>query len=406
MSVNPVPSLWRHRSFAAFWWSRMFSIIAFQIQAVAIGWQVYALTRDPWDLGMVGLAQFLPILLLTLPGGHVADHHDRRRIMMLGQAAYAGLLAVLAVGSGQHWLDRNGLLVLAFLIGAVRAFEFPAASAMLPSLVPSAQLVPALSLTGSARQAAFIAGPALGGGLYALGAEVTYAVAAGLFLLALAAAALIRPSTPVRPREPVTWATVLAGITYIRGNRVLLGAISLDLFAVLLGGATALLPVYAREILMTGPLGLGLLRAAPAVGALLMSFVLARWPVERHTGRIMFASVALFGAATMVFAVSTVMWLSLASLLVLGAADMVSVVVRSALVQLETPEDMRGRVGAVNWLFIGTSNQLGEFESGVTASWFGASRAVLLGGAGTLLVCALWMRWFPQLLRRDRMGEP
>jgi MFS family permease len=405
MSENPVRSLWRHRSFAAFWWSRMFSIIAFQIQAVAIGWQVYALTRDPWDLGMVGLAQFLPILLLTLPGGHVADHHDRRRIMMLGQAAYAGLLAVLAVGSGQHWLDRNGLLVLAFLIGAVRAFEFPAASAMLPSLVPSAQLVPALSLTGSARQAAFIAGPALGGGLYALGAEATYAVATGLFLLALAAAALIRPSTPARPREPVTWATVLAGISYIRGNRVLLGAISLDLFAVLLGGATALLPVYAREILMTGPLGLGLLRAAPAVGALLMSFALARWPVERNTGRIMFASVALFGVATMVFAVSTVMWLSLASLLALGAADMVSVVVRSALVQLETPEDMRGRVGAVNWLFIGTSNQLGEFESGVTASWFGAARAVLLGGVGTVLVCALWMRWFPQLLHRDRMVE-
>jgi MFS family permease len=405
MSENPVRSLWRHRCFAAFWWSRMFSIIAFQIQAVAIGWQVYALTRDPWDLGMVGLAQFLPILLLTLPGGHVADHHDRRRIMMLGQAAYAGLLAVLAVGSGQQWLDRNGLLVLAFLIGAVRAFEFPAASAMLPSLVPSAQLVPALSLTGSARQAAFIAGPALGGGLYALGAEATYAVATGLFLLALAAAALIRPSTPARPREPVTWATVLAGISYIRGNRVLLGAISLDLFAVLLGGATALLPVYAREILMTGPLGLGLLRAAPAVGALLMSFALARWPVERNTGRIMFASVALFGVATMVFAVSTVMWLSLASLLVLGAADMVSVVVRSALVQLETPEDMRGRVGAVNWLFIGTSNQLGEFESGVTASWFGAARAVLLGGVGTVLVCALWMRWFPQLLHRDRMVE-
>ena len=258
---------------------------------------------------------------------------------------------------------------------------------------------------GSARQTAFILGPALGGGLYVFGPTVTHGVTTLLFLAALVSTSLIRYRQPPREKEPVTWATLFAGITYIRSQPVLLGAISLDLFAVLLGGATALLPVYAREILLTGPMGLGVLRAAPAVGALLMSFWLAKHPVERQVGQVMFAAVAVFGLATVVFAVSTSMTLSVLMLGVLGAADMISVVVRSALVQLETPDAMRGRVGAVNWLFIGTSNQLGEFESGATAAWFGVVPSVVVGGLGTLAVVGLWMRWFPALAKRDRLLE-
>lgn len=404
MSSSPArPSLWRHPSFVAFWCARTLSIIAFQIQTVAIGWQMYALTRDPWDLGMVGLMQFLPMLVLTLPAGQVADRFDRRLITVLSQMLYAVLLALLALLSWQEVMTREIILALAFAVGAVRAFEFPAASAMLPGLVPSSLLVSALSITGSARQFAFIAGPALGGALYLGGAALTYGVATAMFVLSTLATTLIGRHQPAHKPQAVSWRTMLAGIDYIRRQPILLGAISLDLFAVLLGGATALLPVYAREILLTDAWGLGLLRAAPAVGALLMSFYLARFPVEKHVGKIMFAAVAVFGMATIVFAVSTWLPLSLFSLLVLGAADMISVVVRSALVQLETPEDMRGRVGAVNWLFIGTSNQLGEFESGVTAAWFGVVPSVVIGGVGTLVVVGLWMRLFPQLAQRDKL---
>ena len=405
MSVPDSGSLWRHRSFLAFFFGRTFSIIAFQIFSVAVGWQVYALTHSTWDLGLVGLMQFLPMLLLTLIAGHVADQHDRRLINMLAQGIYALLAVMLMLGSAQGWLTREGIFGLAFLFGVVRAFEFPASSAMLPGLVSSEQLVPALSLTGSARQAAFIIGPALGGGLYVFGATVTYAVTTALFLLGLAGSFLIDYRQPARQREPVTWETLIAGVAFIRRQPVLLGAISLDLFAVLLGGATALLPVYAREILLTGPLGLGVMRAAPAVGALLMSFALARWPVERQVGKVMFISVAVFGLATIGFAFSTSLVLSVGLLGVLGAADMISVVVRSALVQLETPDDMRGRVGAVNWLFIGTSNQLGEFESGATAAAFGTVPSVALGGLGTVLVVGLFTRWFPALAKRDRLQE-
>ncbi len=402
----PVPaSLWRHRSFLAFFTGRTLSVTAFQIFSVAVGWQVYALTRSAWDLGLVGLMQFLPMLLLALPAGHLADSRDRRTLALLSLAGYTALAAVLTVGSHQGWLGREGLFALAFGFGMVRAIEFPAASAMLPGLVTSEQLVGALSLSGSARQTAFILGPALGGGLYVFGPTVTHGVTTLLFLAALVSTSLIRYRQPPREKEPVTWATLFAGITYIRSQPVLLGAISLDLFAVLLGGATALLPVYAREILLTGPMGLGVLRAAPAVGALLMSFWLAKHPVERQVGKAMFASVAVFGLATVVFAVSTSMTLSVLMLGVLGAADMISVVVRSALVQLETPDAMRGRVGAVNWLFIGTSNQLGEFESGATAAWFGVVPSVVVGGLGTLAVVGLWMRWFPALAKRDRLLE-
>jgi MFS family permease len=287
----------------------------------------------------------------------------------------------------------------------IRAFEFPAASAMLPGLVPTQQLVAALSLSGSARQAAFIVGPALGGGLYVFGPALTHGVTTALFLGALLATLPVRYQQPARAREPVTRETLLAGIRFIRSRPVLLGAISLDLFAVLLGGATALLPVYAREILLAGPWGLGVLRAAPAVGALLMSFWLARRPVERQVGKVMFASVAVFGLATVGFALSTNLTLSVLLLGILGAADMISVVVRSALVQLATTGEMRGRVGAVNWLFIGTSNQLGEFESGATAALMGTVPSVVAGGLGTLLVTALWMRWFPDLAKRDRLTE-
>jgi len=289
------------------------------------------------------------------------------------------------------------------VFGIARAFEAPSNSALLPQLVPPGLFARAISLSSASQQATIIAGPALGGFIYAAGPTASYGTCAVLFLLASLLIATIRIAAPVAAREPVDMQSLFAGFSFIRNQPVVLGAISLDMFAVLLGGATALLPIYAREILHTGPWGLGLLRSAPAIGALAMSIYLARRPLERNAGRAMFIGVAVFGVATIVFALSSSVVLSLCALVLLGAADMISVVIRSALVQLETPDAMRGRVSAVNWLFIGTSNQLGEFESGVTAALLGVVPAALLGGVGTLLVAALWMRLFPALLQRDRL---
>jgi MFS family permease len=395
----------RHKPFRRFWLARVCSTLAFQMQAVAVGWQIYALTGSTWYLGLVGLAQFLPMFLLTLAVGHVADRYDRRRIATVCQIIEAAALALLAAGSWTGTLGKESILAIVFVAGAARAFEGPTMQALVPGLVP-AELIPRASAwSASANQTASIVGPALGGLLYALGPTTVYASAGLLFLAASVFISTIRITRLPKLREPVSVTSLFAGIAFIRSRPEILGAISLDLFAVLLGGATALLPVYARDILHTGPTGLGLLRTAPALGALAMSVFLARTPLKHRVGRIMFASVFVFGVGTIVFALSTSFTLSIVALVVLGAADVISVVIRSSLVQIETPDEMRGRVSAVNAMFIGTSNQLGEFESGATATLFGTVPAVLFGGIGTIVVVLLWIRLFPKLAQIDNLGH-
>jgi MFS family permease len=396
-------SLLRHPGFLEFWGSRLGSMFAFQMVSVAVGWQIYDITHRVLDLGLIGLVQFLPSLLFALPAGHVADRYERRHIVLVCQALQWLATGALAAGSWLHWFDEDAILAMVFLVGAARAFEFPTTQALLPSLVPAAILPRAMAASASAGQTAMIVGPALGGVFYVLGPGTVYGLSSGLYLLAALLTSRIRLERPPQKREPATLRTVFAGIGFIRRRPVILGAISLDLFAVLLGGAVALLPVFARDILHTGPWGLGFLRAAPAVGALGMSLWLARRPLTRKVGYIMFYSVAGFGVATLVFALSTSFLLSFLSLLALGALDMISMVIRAALVQLDTPDEMRGRVSAVNAIFINTSNQLGEFESGITAHWWGTVPATVVGGLGTLLVVALWMGWFPELRRRERL---
>jgi MFS family permease len=396
-------SLFSLPAFMRFWYARVAATMANQMLMVAVGWEMYELTGSAWDLGLVGLLQFLPALLLTLVAGHVADRHDRSRILALSMAVQLAIAGVLATATHGHWASRELLLVLSIAIGCAKAFQMPAQQAMVPLLVPADTLPRAMAFSSGGMQAAIIGGPALGGFIYVAGADVVYAVCGALF--AVAAVLFLRighPHVPP-PKEPVTLRTVLAGVGFIWNRPVVLGAISLDLFAVLLGGATALLPIFARDVLHTGPWGLGLLRGAPAVGALAMSVALTRWPLQRRVGHLMFAAVAVFGLSTLVFAVSKVFVVSLIALWVSGAADMVSVVIRQTLVQLETPNEMRGRVSAVNSIFIGASNQLGEFESGATAALLGPVGSVLLGGVGTLVVAGLWMKLFPALTQRQRL---
>jgi MFS family permease len=376
-----------------------------QMLAVAVGWQMYALTGSPFYLGLVGLAQFLPMVLLTFFVGQAADRYDRRRILWLCQLVQAVGVLTLAIENHVGGLNKESLLAIVFLIGAARSFEMPAGQALLPNLVSPALFTRAIAWSASLIQSAFIAGPALGGFLYAAGATTAYCAIGILLLSASWLISFVKASIETKSREPIGPESLFAGIAFIRSRPDILGAISLDLFAVLLGGATALLPIYAREILFVGPMGLGLLRSAPAMGALLMSLFLAGRPIRHHMGRIMFTSVIFFGASTMGFALSTSFILSLALLAFLGAADVVSVVIRQSLVQIRTPDTMRGRVSAINSIFIGTSNQLGEFESGLTAALFGAVPAVFLGGLGTVAVTLLWMRLFPELRRADRLDE-
>jgi MFS family permease len=392
-----------HRAYVFFWLTRLSAQLASQMLMVALGWQMYDLTGSAWDLGLVGLAQFLPALLLTLPAGHVADRHHRGRIMLAATLLQTVMAVALALASHEGWMTRALILGVSVVFGVAKAFQMPASQALPALLVPPTLLAQAVALGSSGMQVAIIGGPAVGGFLYVAGADVVYAVGAGFLLLACGLALGIRYDTPPHPREPASWRSVLAGVQFLRGQPVMLGAMSLDLFAVLLGGANALLPMFAKDILHTGPWGLGLLRAAPAVGALLVSVWLARRPLQRRVGRTLIAAVAVFGACLLVFALSAVFWLSLVALLVSGAADMVSVVIRQTLVQLGTPDAMRGRVSAVNSIFIGASNQLGEFESGATAALLGPVGSVLLGGVGVLVVAGLWVRWFPDLWRRDRL---
>jgi MFS family permease len=385
--------------------ARVATTVAFQMVGVAVGWQIYELTKSAFDLGLVGLAQFVPMVLLVLVVGHVADRYDRRTIARLCQLAMGLAVAVLAVATLRASIAAWTIYVLVIVLGAARAFETPTLQALVPMLVSNEMLPAAMARWASANQSATIIGPALGGVLYALAPWVVYASAAVLFVVAVALITAVRARRVTVHREPPTLRSLFGGIHFIREHPVVLGAISLDLFAVLLGGATALLPVYARDILHTGPWGLGLLRSAPAAGALGMSWLLGHRPLGAHVGRTMFAAVGTFGIATMLFALSRWFVVSLCALAILGAADVISVVIRSTLVQLQTPDAMRGRVSAVNSLFVGTSNQLGEFESGVTAAWFGAVPAVLIGGIGTILVAVLWTRLFPQLAAIDTLSN-
>jgi MFS family permease len=405
MHPDLIPSVFHHKPFKLFLCARAATFMAFQMLAVAVGWQIYELTGSAMYLGLVGLAQFMPMFLLTLVVGHVADRYDRRSIARICQAVEGLAAGVLALGSFSGWQSKWSILIIIFIVGGGRAFEGPSLQALLPGLVPIKLFPRAAAWSTSAMQTATIVGPALGGFLYVAGPAVVYAAAGVLFLAASVFIALIRIERMPSKHEPVSIRSLFAGISFIRSRKEILGAISLDLFAVLLGGATALLPIYARDILVTGPWGLGLLRSAPAVGALTMSVFLARRPLRHHVGRSMFIAVAVFGTATIIFALSTSFILSLISLVVLGASDVISVVIRHSLVQIETPDEMRGRVSAVNSMFIGTSNQLGEFESGITASLFGVVPAVLIGGISTIIIVIMWMRFFPQLARIDSLDR-
>ncbi|MCY1401845.1 Enterobactin exporter EntS [compost metagenome] len=392
-----------HRPFLAFWFARVCTASGFQMITVAIGWHIYELTGNVLDLGLVGLVEFLPRVLFMLHTGHVADRFDRRRVAATCQVLQALVAGVLVLASATDSASRELIFLMAFVLGAARAFEMPATQALLPNVVPKELFPRAVAASASAMQAATIVAPALGGLLYAFGSLWVYGPTAFLYVAACALMLGLSSSQQQANKAPANLENLLAGIRFIRSRPDILGAISLDLFAVLLGGATALLPVFAKDILLTGPWGLGLLRSAPAVGALLMSFWLARYPIERNVGRIMFLAVGIFGLATIAFGLSSSFWLSLGVLVVLGAADMISMVIRGAFVQLDTPDEMRGRVSAVNGLFIGASNQLGEFESGVTAAWFGTVPAVVMGGVGTLLVTGLWIKLFPTLASRDKL---
>nr|WP_082368446.1 MFS transporter [Piscinibacter sakaiensis] len=405
-----------HRPFVRLWVARLLGTAAAQMLMVTLGWHMYERTGSAWDLGLVGLAQFAPALVLALWAGHVVDHSDRGRVVALCLATQAAVAAVLAVatlapslpGGAAHarWDSRTLLLALSVVLGAVRAFQMPAQQALTPLLVPAWLLPRAMAFSSAGQQAAIIGGPALGGLLFVAGLGTVYLSCTLLF--GLGVALMLRLGWRHRPaaREPVTWRTLLAGVDFIWHRKVVLGAVSLDLFAVLLGGAVALLPIYAKDILHVGPWGLGLLRSAPAVGALVMSVLLTRTPLERRVGRHLLVAVGVFGLSMLVFGLSTQFWLSLAALAVSGAADMVNVVIRQTLVQLETPDAMRGRVSAVNSIFIGASNQLGEFESGATAALLGPVGSVVLGGLGTIAVALAWVRLFPGLAARDRMVEP
>ncbi len=393
----------RYRDFTLVCLARLLSMTALQMQTVAIGWLVYDRTSDPLALGLVGLASFLPAIGFALITGHVADRFDRRAVLLV---CYAVCMAVAGGLFLWLWTDAEAVwpvYALMVVFGTARAFANPAGQAIVPNLVPPEHFGNAVAWNSTAFQTATIVGPALGGILYAFGGTRVFAVAAALFAVTFCLLFAIRYRSGRRSAEKTSWKTLVAGIGFIRSRPAILGAISLDLFAVLLGGATALLPIYARDILMVGPERLGLLRSMPALGAASMALLLAWRPLTRRTGHRMFQAVAVFGVATVGFGLSTSLAVSLLLLFVMGSADMISVVIRQTLVQIDTPDDMRGRVSAVNSVFIGASNELGEFESGTLAWAIGTVPAVVVGGLGTLLVAGLWARWFPALRQRDRL---
>ncbi|HEY8567429.1 MAG TPA: MFS transporter [Beijerinckiaceae bacterium] len=406
----PAPSaraLFRQRSFLLYWSARFLAAFAVQIVSVSVGWQVYDLTRDPFDLGLVGLVQFLPSLALVLVTGAVADRYDRRLIVALCIGVEflcaAALLALTLSGNR----SVGPIFAVLAVLGIARAFIGPSVQSLLPNVVPREMLATAIAWNSSAWQIATIVGPVVGGLLYGLSPEVAFSTAAVLFLAGASFALLLPRIRAEHAGEPATWTTIVAGFRYVWSNKIVLGAISLDLFAVLLGGATALLPAYARDILDVGPWGLGLLRAGPGIGAIAMAAALGLYPLRDRAGAIMFLGVGAFGLFTVIFGLSTLVWLSVIALVLMGAADMVSVYVRETLIQLATPDEVRGRVNAVNMVFIGASNELGEFRAGTLAGFIGVVPAVVIGGVGTMIVTVLWMRWFPELRRARRLdGVP
>jgi MFS family permease len=403
------------RDFRRYQLARMPAILGAEAQAVAVAWQVYSITHRALDLGYTGLALFLPAFIFLIPAGHVADRFDRRHVILICYTLqfFASLTLALLAGTGtRHVLPIYAVL---FVIGMGRAFSGPASSALVPHLVPQEHFVNAVTWGGAIFQLANITGPALGGLMFTFplsrffpgtrleGAGIVYifTLCSLVWFLILVGSLHVRPGR--MEHRGTSLKVVLAGFQYVRHAPILLGSFSLDLFVVFLGGATALMPIFAQDILHQGPRGLGMLRAAPAVGAVTMSFILARFPLRRHAGRKLFTVVAIFGAATVVFGLSRNLWLSLAALVVLGAADMVSMIIRGSVLQLATPPAMRGRVSSVNALFVGGSNELGEFESGLTAQWWGAVRAVVIGGIGSLAVAGLWSIFFPKLREADEL---
>lgn len=400
-------SVLRHPNVLRFISARFLATLAAQVQIVAVGWQMYDITGDPLDLGLIGLSQFIPFVTLILPAGHAADHYNRARIVTMCYLteALCGLTLLIMTLRGLHatW----PIFLAMVLLGGARAFSMPAAQSLLPNLVPTEWFTRAVALNSSTFQVASIIGPALGGLLYIAGPAVVYASVVTLALLAAALMFRVRGGSEHSnsEREPISWQTLLGGLSFVRSRPIVLGAISLDLFAVFFGGAAALLPMFASDILHVGPSGLGLLRTAPAVGAAICGFALALSPISRNVGAWMFGGVGVFGLATIVFGISTNFYLTLAALTVLGASDMVSVYVRHLLVQLETPDYIRGRVSAVSSVFIGASNELGDFESGLMAKWWGGVRAVVIGGIATLVVTGLWTRFFPVLWRMQEFPK-
>jgi MFS family permease len=411
--AHPSVSVFRHRAYALFWSARVLATLGVQAESVTIGWQVYTLARrtagveqSAFLVGMVGLAQFVPLFLLTPLAGAVADRHDRRKVMLACLAAEMVCAAMLCAVALRPGLGLLPIFLIAPLFGASRAFQSPVQGATGPMLVPREVLPRAIAWNSIGYQGGAVIGPWIGGALCALSPALAYGASAGLFALAAGAALAIRANTRPEPPTGSRWAMIREGMDYVRSNKIVLGAISLDLFAVLLGGAVALLPVYARDVLKIGAHGFGVLRSGPAIGATLMAAVLSRWQIQRHAGRFMFAGVAVFGVMTIVFAVSRQVWLSVAALAVIGAADMISVYVRQSLIQIVTPNPMRGRVAAVSNLFIGASNELGEFETGVMARILGPVGAALFGGFGSLGVTGLWAKLFPALRDADRLDAP
>ena len=408
--VAPSPSVFRHRAFALFWWARVFSALAVQAESVTIGWQVYTVARHAHSVdqsaflvGMVGLSQFVPLFLLTFIAGATADRQDRRSIMLACTAVEIACVLVLAMLSRHLSLGLTPIFIIAAIFGASRAFLSPASGAMGPMLVPRESLPHAISRNSLGDQAGSVIGPWIGGTLCAISTSVSYAGAAVLYTLAAGALLAIRANTRPVYQKGSRLEQIREGIAYVWTNRIVLGAISLDLFAVLLGGATALLPVFASDVLRVGPHGFGLLRSGPAIGAAGMAFALSRWPLHHRAGHWMFAGVAAFGVATLVFAVSRSMLVSIVALIALGAADMISVYVRQSLVQIVTPDHLRGRVSAVSGLFIGASAELGEFETGVVARMLGPVGAAIFGGVGSLVITGTWSWMFPALREADRL---
>lgn len=413
MSARAPLFLFRHREFGLFWLGLLFVNLAVQIEAVTIGWQIYGLARASLSIersaflvGMVGLCQFLPLFVLTLYAGTVVDRHDRRRIVLVSLGAEIVCVLALIVVARHPSPAVTPIFAIAAVFGAARAFLNPASSAVTPMLVPRADMPQAISLKSLSWQGAVIVGPWFGGMLCAISTASAYEVTAAMYGLGIVTLLLMRADTRPERRPGSRWEQVREGLDYVWTNKIILGAISLDLFAVLLGGATALLPAFASDILHVGPDGFGLLRSGPAIGAAAMALALSRWPLKRRAGARMFAAVAAFGLATLVFALSKSMVLSIAALAVLGAADMISVYVRQTLVQIVTPDHMRGRVSAVSGLFISGSNELGEFESGLVARLLGPVGAAVFGGIGTLVVTGVWARMFPALYNADRLDAP